>query len=76
VTNLENGKSVEVTINDRGPYAKHRAIDLSAKAAKTLGMTKRGRRAREDRGEARRRRLPRRRAPRKCAGARIRRRRG
>jgi len=42
VTNLENGKSVDVTINDRGPYAKDRAIDLSAKAAKRLGMTKRG----------------------------------
>jgi rare lipoprotein A (peptidoglycan hydrolase) len=39
VTNLENGKKVEVTINDRGPYADNRAIDLSRAAAKKLGMT-------------------------------------
>ena len=42
VTNLENGKSVEVTVNDRGPYVKGRAIDLSAKAAQELGMKRRG----------------------------------
>jgi rare lipoprotein A len=42
VTNLENGKSVEVTINDRGPYVKNRAIDLSTKAAKQLGMKDKG----------------------------------
>jgi len=39
VTNVETGKSVEVTINDRGPYAKNRVIDLSKAAAQKLGMT-------------------------------------
>jgi rare lipoprotein A (peptidoglycan hydrolase) len=38
VTNLGNGKKVEVTINDRGPYAKGRAIDLSSAAANKLDM--------------------------------------
>jgi rare lipoprotein A len=42
VTNLENGKKVEVTINDRGPFAKGRAIDLSQKAASKLEMEKDG----------------------------------
>jgi len=42
VTNLENGKSVDVKINDRGPYVKGRDIDLSKSAAKELGMTKEG----------------------------------
>jgi rare lipoprotein A len=42
VTNLENGKSVDVKINDRGPYVKGRDIDLSKGAAKKLGMTKDG----------------------------------
>jgi rare lipoprotein A len=42
VTNLENGKQVEVKINDRGPYVKDRAIDLSAKAAAKLGMKQKG----------------------------------
>jgi rare lipoprotein A (peptidoglycan hydrolase) len=42
VTNLENGKSVDVTINDRGPYVKGRDIDLSPKAAKELEITKQG----------------------------------
>jgi rare lipoprotein A (peptidoglycan hydrolase) len=42
VTNLENGNSVDVKINDRGPYAKGRDIDLSKGAAKELGMTKDG----------------------------------
>jgi rare lipoprotein A len=42
VTNLQNGRSVEVIINDRGPYVKGRAIDLSARAAKVLGMKKQG----------------------------------
>lgn len=37
VTNLENGKKVEVKINDRGPCAKDRAMDLSRGAAETLG---------------------------------------
>ncbi len=38
VTNLNNGKSAEVTINDRGPFAKGRIIDLSYAAAQSLGM--------------------------------------
>ena len=38
VTNLENGKKVEVRINDRGPYAGDRVIDVSQAAAKRLGM--------------------------------------
>lgn len=42
VTNLENGNSVDVKINDRGPYVKGRDIDLSKAAAKELGMTKDG----------------------------------
>jgi rare lipoprotein A len=40
VTNLENGKSVLVRINDRGPYAAGRIIDLSARAARVLDVTK------------------------------------
>lgn len=38
VTNLANGKSVVVTVNDRGPFAKNRIIDLSYAAAKELDM--------------------------------------
>ena len=42
VTNLRTGRSVEVTITDRGPYARGRVIDLSEAAAKRIGMVKRG----------------------------------
>jgi rare lipoprotein A len=42
VTNLSNGKSVEVKINDRGPYAEGRIIDLSLAAAKALGIVDHG----------------------------------
>ena len=42
VTNLSNGKSVEVEINDRGPFAENRIIDLSQAAAKALGMIESG----------------------------------
>lgn len=42
VTNLENGKSVEVEINDRGPYVKGRDLDVSKAAAQELGMKKDG----------------------------------
>ncbi len=42
VTNLETGDSVDVKINDRGPYTKGRDIDVSKAAAKELGMTKDG----------------------------------
>lgn len=38
VTNTQNGKQVMVTINDRGPFAKKRVIDLSGAAADALGM--------------------------------------
>jgi rare lipoprotein A len=42
VTNLHNGRSVLVTINDRGPYWGNRDIDLSYRAARVLGMVRRG----------------------------------
>jgi rare lipoprotein A len=42
VTNLANGKSVVVRINDRGPFAKNRIIDLSYTAAAKLDMIKEG----------------------------------
>ena len=42
VTNLLNGDSVVVLINDRGPYVGKRVIDLSEAAAKRLSMTKKG----------------------------------
>ena len=38
VTNLDNGRSVEVTVTDRGPFMKGRKIDLSHKAARMIGM--------------------------------------
>ncbi len=38
VTNLHNNKSVIVRVNDRGPYAKNRVIDVSEKAARILGF--------------------------------------
>ena len=42
VTNLENGRSVIVRVNDRGPYKHGRIIDLSAHAASRLDMKRRG----------------------------------
>ena len=42
VTNLLNGRSVEVLVNDRGPYVGHRVIDLSEEAARRLDMVKKG----------------------------------
>lgn len=42
VTNLNNGKSVIVRINDRGPYGKGRIIDLSEAAAKKVRMIRSG----------------------------------
>ena len=42
VTNLENGSSVTVRVNDRGPFAHNRVIDLSARAAQLLGYEKQG----------------------------------
>jgi len=38
VRNLVNGRSVDVRINDRGPYIKQRVIDLSRAAAQALGV--------------------------------------
>lgn len=42
VTNLRNGRSVVVTVNDRGPFTKNRLIDLSHGAAKKIGLDKQG----------------------------------
>ncbi len=42
VTNLDNGRSVEVTITDRGPFKKGRKIDLSHNAARMIGILDRG----------------------------------
>ena len=42
VTHLGNGRSVEVKINDRGPYVAGRIIDLSRAAAGVIGMTAQG----------------------------------
>jgi rare lipoprotein A len=42
VTNLGNGRSIIVRINDRGPYAANRIIDVSRKTAHLLGFTVRG----------------------------------
>ncbi len=42
VTNLRNGRSVVVRINDRGPYIRGRIIDLSRRAATVVGMRKAG----------------------------------
>jgi rare lipoprotein A len=38
VTNLMNGRSVTVTITDRGPFVKQRVLDLSYAAAREIGM--------------------------------------
>ena len=42
VKNLENGKSIKVRVNDRGPFLKNRIIDLSKKAADRLGYLNKG----------------------------------
>ena len=42
VTNLENGKSIKLFINDRGPFAKGRILDLSYKAARKLDFVNQG----------------------------------
>ena len=42
VTNLENGKSLKLVINDRGPFVSGRIIDLSYKAARKLGFVSQG----------------------------------
>lgn len=42
VTNTQNGKSVMVRVNDRGPFVKGRIIDLSSSAFKTIAATNTG----------------------------------
>jgi rare lipoprotein A len=42
VTNLENGKSIELRVNDRGPFARGRIIDVSARAAELLEFKQQG----------------------------------
>jgi rare lipoprotein A len=42
VTNLENGRSVVVRVNDRGPFHENRVVDLSYAAASRIGMLGRG----------------------------------
>lgn len=42
VTNLSNGKTVTVRINDRGPFAKGRVIDVTLAAARQLGFVQKG----------------------------------
>jgi rare lipoprotein A len=42
VTNLSNGKTVKVRINDRGPFVEGRIIDLSKKAAQKIALTTAG----------------------------------
>lgn len=42
VTNLQNGRSVKLRVNDRGPFKKNREIDLSRRAAEILGFKDRG----------------------------------
>ncbi|KHT62122.1 lipoprotein [Photobacterium gaetbulicola] len=42
VTNTANNKTVDVKINDRGPFAKDRVIDLSHKSFEQIGDTKKG----------------------------------
>jgi len=42
VTNLSNNKSIEVRINDRGPFKENRIVDLSYQAAKEIGILQEG----------------------------------
>lgn len=42
VTNLENGRTVILRVNDRGPYAKDRIIDISKRGAEILGFQTKG----------------------------------
>ena len=42
VSDPKSGRTVTVTINDRGPFGKHRVLDLSPSAARALGMISRG----------------------------------
>jgi rare lipoprotein A len=42
VTNLENGRSIKVRVNDRGPFVKGRIIDMSKRSAQLLGFDGKG----------------------------------
>lgn len=42
LTNLENGNSIKVVVNDRGPFSKGKEIDVSRGAAKALGFHAKG----------------------------------
>ncbi|MBI2505356.1 MAG: septal ring lytic transglycosylase RlpA family protein [Candidatus Latescibacteria bacterium] len=42
VTNLENGRIVEVEVNDRGPFSRRRVLDVSLEAARRLDMVRKG----------------------------------
>lgn len=42
VTNLDNGRSIQVKVNDRGPFARGRIIDLSRRSAQLLGLEQQG----------------------------------
>ena len=42
VTDLENGRTVVVTVTDRGPFKRGRVVDLSLAAARKLGIVERG----------------------------------
>ena len=42
VTNLENGKSLKLRVNDRGPFIPNRIIDVTPRAAKKLGFRDKG----------------------------------
>ena len=42
VTNLENGRSLVLRVNDRGPFAKNRIIDISKRGAQLLGFQNKG----------------------------------
>jgi rare lipoprotein A len=42
VTSVATGRTVTVRVNDRGPYVRGRAIDVSSSAAKMLGITRQG----------------------------------
>ena len=42
VMNLSTGKSIKVRVNDRGPYVRHRILDISAAAGRTLDIRRNG----------------------------------
>ena len=42
ISDPKTGRSVTMTINDRGPFGKHRVLDVSPSAARALGMVSRG----------------------------------